>query len=217
MSALMDLPPRRGATVSDRPTHGRTVTRSPGLERLARSPQPGGTQRGTGHEHPPHAQSNCRRHVKGSVKQPEKGCRIPPMGHTRLDPFNQLIRSINLSAAAPTDRKAAIRMALEIRESNLPIDRAATACRGIFAMLQAVIVEAQIQRITPGSTEHRNLTWIHAKHVEVMNKCFAIIGKGAGLKTKNRRAALMQEKSALWHPQGTPSAHEPEVASSHTP
>ena len=130
------------------------------------------------------------------------------MGHTRLDPYNQLIRSIKQAKCDPADRKAAIRMTLEIRASNLPLDKAATACRGIFSMLQSVVVEAQIQRSIPGSTEHRNLAWIHSKHVEVMNKCFAIIAKGSALKVKNKRAGQMQERAALWHPTETAPARD---------
>lgn len=131
-----------------------------------------------------------------------------------LDPFNQTIRAIRSNTtASESDRRAAIKLVLEIRNTaTLTTAQAVIACRGVIAMLEALAAEVILRTVEQGSPRHKALVWIHSKHLEEMNKCFTLTGKHTTSKSNSGKRGTA-ERAAMWHPQVTaraPEAKDPE-------
>lgn len=125
-----------------------------------------------------------------------------------LDPFSQTIRDIRGSTkATASDRKAAIKQLLEIRRTaTLNTGQAHIVCRGVIATLEALATEALLHTVEPGSGRHKNLVLIHAKHLDEMNKSFALLSKHMETKGKSQKRGTMLMRSPMRPPRETDHA-----------
>lgn len=123
-----------------------------------------------------------------------------------LDPFSQTIRAIRSSSkATEADRRAAIRYLLEMRRTTtLSTGQASIACRGVIATLEALETEALLHTVEPGSGRHKNLVLIHAKHLDEMNKSFALVSKHMATKNGEGKRGRGQKGSLVTPPKDSP-------------